>query len=385
MFSQRSAISGRPSRLAEAIERARAGPRPLLDLTLSNPTEAGLRYPREVLDALADPRALRYRPEPLGLPEARAAAAGEWSREGVEVDAARVVMVASTSDAYSLLFKLLCDPGDELLVPQPSYPLLEQLGAYESARLVPYRLAYDGAWHVDLASVERARSPRSRAVLLVHPNNPTGSFVSLEERARMARLGLPLISDEVFAAYAHGPDQRRARSLLGADAPLVFALDGLSKRALLPQHKLGWIGIGGREDAVAEALARLEHLCDAWLAPATPVQLALPALLEAGRAVRGELRLRIARNLAVLAQAAHDSPATLLAPSGGWYGVLRLPATHDEETWALGLLQDEGVLVQPGWLYDFADEPVVVLSLIVPEAPFAEGVGRLVARVRARA
>jgi aspartate/methionine/tyrosine aminotransferase len=283
-------------------------------------------------------------------------------------------LFCSTSEAYSLAFRLLCDPGDRVLVPRPSYPLLEHLARADSVELAPYRLAYDGAWHVDLADLRaKAREPRVRAIVCVSPNNPTGSFASRAEADALAALDLPIVSDEVFAAYPLAHDAERADSLLdaAARAPLVLALGGLSKYAALPQLKLAWMIAAGRE--APEALARLEITADAYLSLATPVQLALPEIFASARATRDAIRARLARNLAELARAVAGTAATLLRVDGGWYAVLRLPATRSDDEWALALLEQRAVLVQPGWLYDFEGGPFAVLSLLPPEPVFAEG------------
>lgn len=382
MFSRRSGIARNPNPLALAIGRAHAARRPAIDLTGSNPTEAGLAEIARTWGALHEPDASRYAPEPFGLANARAAVSAWMTRRGTSVDASRVILTASTSEAYSFLFKLLCDPGDEVLVPQPSYPLLDHLSRLEEVCARPYRLRYDGHWHVPVEEVARAVTERTRAIVLVSPNNPTGSFTKRDELAALARLGLPLLSDEVFAEYAHRGDPTRAPSALAAKGALVFALFGLSKLAALPQRKLSWVAVGGPDAVVGEALGRLDIIADTFLSVATPVQLALPAILAACEPVTAAIRARTAANLATLRGLVRESPATLLDVEGGWYATLRLPATRDDESWALALVEDAGVLVQPGYFYDFDDAAYVVLSLLGPEAEFGEGAARLVALVR---
>lgn len=346
-------------------------------MTVSNPTSAGIPYAeREILEALGRPECLRYEPEPFGLPAAR-----EIVGKMLAVDPARVVLTASTSEAYSLLFKLLCDEGDEALVPQPSYPLFDHLAQLEGVRLVPYRLAYDGRWHVDMDSVRRAAGPRTRAILVVSPNNPTGSYLKRDELAALASLGLPIVSDEVFAEYPLREDAARARTALETSETLVFALGGLSKLVGLPQMKLGWIATGGPEPRVREALARLELACDAFLSVGAPVQHALPALLSSGATTREAISARTRANLVALRAALAGSAATLLDVEGGWYAILRLPRTRSEEEWTLDLLRSARVLVQPGHFFDFAEEPFVVASLLTQPEAFQEGVARLVNRV----
>jgi len=383
MFSERSRGNYTETELARAIGDALRGRASILDLTASNPTRAELPYAdAEIISALADPRALSYAPEPFGDRRARDAIAEEWRERAPSISADRIVLTASTSEAYGVLFKLLCDPGDEVLVPEPSYPLLAQLAQFEATRLSPYRLAYDGAWHIDFASLERARSERSRALVVVHPNNPTGSFLSRDELDTLSKFGLPIVSDEVFASYPLRENALRAKSAIGAaHSTLVFVLDGLSKLAALPQLKLAWTIVAGPEPMVAEALGRLEILLDAYLSPGTPVQLALPRLLATRHTATNAIKQRLGDNLAFLRKTAAGSALTVLDAEGGWYAVLHLPRGISEEDWVLGLLESHEVLVQPGFFYDFAQEPLLVVSLLTPEATFREGVRRIVRAV----
>jgi len=380
-FSRRSAFELSPNRVTVALEHARARGEPLLDLTLSNPTLADIPYATGIKDALVrSPDALRYEPAPFGLATARAAVSALFHERGIRVPAEQVALTASTSEAYAFAFKLLCDPGDEVLVPAPSYPLFEHLAALESVRLVPYRLGFDGAWFIDAAEVKGRVTPRTRAVVVVSPNNPTGSYLKRDELARLVELGLPLVSDEVFAEYPFGADPRRVASVLEAEAGLVIALDGLSKVAALPQLKLGWMVLGGSDALVRTALGRLELVLDTFLSPSTPVQRALPELLASRSVAAGAIRARLAANRAVLARQLKDSALTLLPSEGGWYAVVRMPATLTDEEWTLRAL-DAGVVVQPGYFFDFDREPHLVASLLTPEATFAEGAERLVARL----
>ena len=372
------------------MERARAlartGGRPVLDLTESNPTRAGLPYAREaILAALARPASLVYEPAAFGIAPAREAVAAELRGHGPAVDPSRVVLTASTSEAYAFVFKLLCDPGDEVLVPVPSYPLFEHLARLESVRAIPYRLAYDGAWHVDVASARDARTPRTRAIVTVSPNNPTGSYLKRAELATLAGLGLPIVSDEVFARYPLREDPTRALSALEAvGAPLVFALGGLSKLAALPQMKLAWMAVGGEGARVAEAMGRLEVIADAFLSVGT-VQHAALALLESRHAAEEAIRARTARNLAFVRGTVPGSPVTLLDVEGGWYATLRVPRTRTELEWVVDLLEQDGVHVHPGHFFDFEGEAYLVASLLTPEDVFQEGLARLVSRVTATA
>lgn len=378
MLSQRTSLDRAPNPLAVALERARASGDPLLDLTRSNPTSAGLPYDEPaILGALADPAALLYEPTALGLAGARTAVVEVLGERGLSTAADRVLITASTSEAYGYAFKLLCDAGDEVLVPEPSYPLFDHLARFDGVRPVTYRLAYDGAWHLDVDSIRRARSARTRAIVVVSPNNPTGSYLKRSELAALAELGLPIVSDEVFAEYPLEAPAGRVRSALETDGVLVLALGGLSKLAGLPQLKLGWMIAGGPSALVAEVMARLELCADAYLSVGAPVQHALPKLLEIGRRTRAAIQGRIADNLATLRRVLDGSAATVLRTEGGWSAVLRLPRTRSEEDWVLGLLSEEKTLVQPGWFYDFAEEPFVVVSLLTPSAELAEGAERL--------
>jgi aspartate/methionine/tyrosine aminotransferase len=377
LFSHRSAFNRELNPLAVALH---ARERPFLDLTVSNPTAAKVPYDvPAILDALRDERALAYRPEPFGLRDARDALT---SRIELAPPADRILLTASTSEAYGLLFKLLCDPGDQVAIPEPSYPLFEHLATLEHVTLVPYRLAYDGAWHVDLDSVRATVTEKTRALVVVSPNNPTGSFLKRDEHAALATLGLPLVSDEVFAEYAFGggDDPRRMRTARERTEVLSFSMGGLSKSAGLPQMKLGWTCITGPSAEVREATERLEIIADAYLSPSAPVQIALPRLLDATASTQRAIRERVIANRqsleTLLARSA--APISLLHAEGGWTACARLPRTYPEEEWVLGLLDRADVLVQPGAFYDFADEPYIVLSLLVPPANFAEGTERLV-------
>lgn len=385
-FSSRLQSDLSPNRLALAVARARADGRLLIDLTESNPTRAGFDYPGDLLEPLADPRGLCYAPDPSGLIDARAAVAGDYRRRGLAIDPERIVLTASTSEAYSLLFKVLCDPGDEVLVPRPSYPLFDHLSALDGIVARPYLLEYHGRWAVDVGSVERAWSPRTRAVLVVSPNNPTGSCVRASElrdlAALCARNGAALIGDEVFADYmwTNASAEPRSHLLFERDV-LSFSLGGLSKTIGLPQVKLGWIAIGGPQDLMREAQARLELAADTYLSVSTPVQLSAAALLANGAAVRAQIQARLARNLAALGERiARTSSCQILAAEGGWSAVVQVPSYQPEEELVLGLVEEDGVLVHPGYFFDFPRESFVVVSLLVRPDQFADGIDRMLAR-----
>ena len=368
MFSGRSTFSREPNALARALAQKRERGAEIFDLTESNPTRAGISVAME-LGAIPD-----YQPEPFGTSAARAVVG-----DAVGVPPERVVLTASTSEAYGFCFKLLCDPGDRVLVPQPSYPLLAHLAQLDAVELVPYRLAYDGAWYVDLDSVRRAVDARTRAIVTVNPNNPTGSYLKRTELEALQGLGLPIVSDEVFAAYPLELPRDAVTTVMSASGPLVIALGGLSKLCGLPQLKLAWALLGGPEPEVAEALARLELIADAYLSVSGPVQAALPRILERGAAAQRAIASRIDANRAFLVSALAGSPVTPLRLEGGWYAVLRLPAVRSEESWVVGLLTEASVLVQPGWFYDFAQEPFVIVSLLTPEQVFRAGSSLLAA------
>lgn len=374
-----------PNPVSRAAAARREAGRPLIDLTESNPTRAGFGYPADLLAPLADPAGLVYDPRPLGLPAARAAVAEDHARRGLEVPAARIALTSSTSEAYALLFKLLCDPGDGVLVPRPSYPLFEHLTRLEGIRAVPYDLEYHGRWRVDTGSLARAVDQRTRALLVVSPNNPTGSFLHRTDLAAMTRLcdehGLVLIGDEVFADYPLDP-AGEAVSVLTQDAVLTCALGGLSKSIGLPQAKLGWIAWNGPDAQVTAALDAYELVADSYLSLATPVQVAAPALLTAGAAVRAQIHERVRGNLWSLRDTVAQYPdVTLLDVEGGWSAVLQVPATRSEEEMVIRLITDDGVLVHPGYFYDFAREAFLVVSLLVEPGRFAAGLERLLPRV----
>ena len=373
-----------PNALSAGLARMRAEGRPVADLTLSNPTRAGIPYPLDLLAPLADPAGLSYEPEPFCLATARAAVAADFARRGVVVTPDRVCLTASTSEAYALLFKLLCDPGDRVLVPQPSYPLFEHLTALECVQAVPYALELHGAWRLDVAAIERSLDERTRAVLVVSPNNPTGSIVQSGELEELAALcasrGVALIGDEVFADYRLD-GAAPAVSVLQQSRALAFALGGLSKSVGLPQVKVAWIAVNGPDALVAEALAGLEIVADTFLSVSTPAQVALPRLLMHGAVVRHAIRERTARNLSALTAAVAAAPAvTLLPPAGGWCAVLQVPSLVSEEALVLALLEHDGVLVQPGYFFDFPREAFVVVSLLVDPGVFDPAIARVLAR-----
>jgi alanine-synthesizing transaminase len=383
MFSHRTDWKLTPNRFTEAQQELRAAGMEVLDLTVSNPTQAGLAYDEEaIMQALIRPEALDYDPQPKGLPGARQAVASYYreQHEAFDMDVESIVLTTSTSEGYSYVFRLLCNPDDEILVPKPSYPLFEFLAGLENVELVPYPLIYDHGWQIDFPSLYKAVTHRTRAVVVVHPNNPTGSYVSAVEQTELTAFcreyNLSLIVDEVFLDYAHDGVARQTFAT-NRDV-LTFTLSGLSKIAALPQMKLAWVVTSGPEDKVQPALARLEVIADTYLSMNAPIQWAAPALLEQRKSIQPLLLDRLRTNLEELGrELARQKACTRLDAEGGWYAVLRVPVTQSDEDLAIDLLRKVAVLVHPGHFYDFVSDGYLVLSLITPPEGFREGVLRL--------
>jgi len=359
-----------------AVVRARMAEIPF-DLTQSNPTACGIPYPPDLLQGLADPRGLRYEADPLGPRPARAAIAAGYQRWGVEVDPDRMFLTASTSEAFSFLFRLLADPGDSILVPAPSYPLFDHLARLDGIEARTFALDPDDGWRIDFPTLER-QGNGVRAVIVVHPNNPTGSFVHPEDGNRLAALcrdrGWALIADEVFLPYTLEGGPGVDDSLAAIDGCLCFALGGLSKSVGLPQLKLAWIVASGPDGDVEVALEGLEYIADAYLPVSTPVASAAPRLLSEGAAVREAICARCRVNLETLHRLAADHPPVDVLPvGGGWSAVLRVPAVIGDEELCLRLLEDRGVAVHPGLFFGFPSEGYLVISLLPPEAVFNDG------------
>ncbi len=391
MFARRTEWNLAANRYALALEAARRSGRPLLELTASNPTAVGLLYERErILRALQHPRALEYEPASKGILAAREAVAGYYAARGASVTPERLILTVSTSEAYSYCFRLLCDPEDEVLVPSPSYPLFEFLAGIQDVKLVPYELVYDHGWQIEFESLRRAITGRSRAIMVVHPNNPTGHFTRAWELERLNTLcreyELALVADEVFLDYGLGGDAPN-RDLADHAAPLSFAanagaltftLSGLSKICALPQIKVAWIATSGPEELVQAALDRLDVIADTYLSPNAPVQWAVPELLATREGIQRQLRQRAQRNLGELdAQLATAKMTTRLTLDAGWYVVLRTPATRSDEDTAIALMEQESVLIHPGHFFDFPGAGYLVASLIAPEEDFREGMRRV--------
>ncbi len=424
MFSERTNWKLAQNRFTQALEEARAGGARVLDLTVSNPTRAGLHYDEPaILGALASRRALDYDPQSKGLLFAREAVAGYYRELGgrgerdvasnlsTNVDPEQIVLTTSTSEGYSFVFRLLCNSGDELLVPKPSYPLFEFLADLQDVRLVPYPLIYDHGWQMDLPSLEKAVTERTRGVAVVHPNNPTGSYVKVGEVGMLNSFcrehGLAVIVDEVFLDYGlaegragaekdsgslHAPVDRDSpihrlgrddngiehASFAGNREVLTFTLSGLSKIAALPQMKVAWVVTSGPRELAAAAMARLEVIADTYLSMNAPVQWAVPALLEQRKNIQRQLLERVNKNLAELdRRLAGQKSCQRLSVEGGWYAVLRVPVTRSDEELAIELLREKSVLVHPGHFYDFPSDGYLVLSLITAEGEFTEGIGRV--------
>lgn len=397
MFSRRSGWDLAPNALSNALAERRARGLEVLDLTETNPTRCGLGPSRDVLrGALSAPGVEKYDPDPRGTRAAREAVCAYYTQRGRTVDMADVLLSASTSEAYGWLFKLLCDPGDRVLVPRPGYPLFDYLAELESVAAEPYSLRrFDGVWHLDLEALGAALAapgPRIRAIVVVSPGNPTGAFLKRAELAALLALcaqhEVALICDEVFSDYGLGGDEERVETIV-ADVPpppaLTFALSGLSKVLALPQVKLGWLVAGGPVALRRAALARLEVIADTYLSVGTPPQIALPALLEERESVQNAILARVRANLATLHAACAEgaSAVSVLAPEGGWIAVLRVPRVLGDEAWAMSLLEEKGVLVQPGFFFDFERPGHLVVSLLPGPAAFAEGTRRILEHVRA--
>ncbi len=388
LFSSRFKWNLQPNRLSLLLEEKLQHGEKIIDLTESNPTAAGFDYPAAAtLQALAQPAALRYEPHPRGLLSAREAVAEYYRQRGHEVEVDRIHLTASTSEAYTFLFKLLADSGQNVLVPQPSYPLFDFLAGFEGVELVPYRLFYDqDEWRIDFDSINAAINERTRAIILVNPNNPTGSFVKRDELANLTRLyakhRLPLIVDEVFSDYAFSPDSKRVDSFAGVSEPLAFVMSGLSKILGLPQMKLGWIVANGPENSRRQAQEYLDLLADTQLSVSTPVQHAAPKWLQLKEILQNQISARVKANFDFLQTQLADHPhCRALRAEGGWYAVLEIFNLPSEEEFILAALEKDNVLAHPGYFFDFQAEGFLVLSLLPASDIFREGLGRLLMRL----
>lgn len=380
MFSRRTDWELTTNRLTRMQHELQAVGREVLDLTVSNPTRADLRYDTEViLHALANAKAMDYDPQPKGLRSAREAVAGYYLKHG-KIDPESIVLTTSTSEGYSYVLRLLCNAEDEILVPKPSYPLFEFLADLQDVKLVAYPLLYDHGWQIDLPSLYKAVTSRTRAVVVVHPNNPTGSFVAGEETRSLNQFcrenNLALVADEVFLDYAH--DGRLRPTFACNPEVLTFTLSGLSKISGLPQMKLAWIVSSGPKEQVAAALARLEVIADTYLSMNAPIQLAAAGLLQQRHSIQPQLMERVHTNLRELDRGlSQQQTCRRLDVEGGWYAVLRVPATQSDEDLAVETLRTLSVLVHPGHFYDFPNDGSLIVSLITPTENFRHGSARI--------
>lgn len=404
MFAKRTNWDLEPNALAKALAEHRAAGKPLIDLTVSNPTECGFTYDAEaILAALQNPAALKYEPDAKGLELARRAVAGYYADRGDAVSVEDIFLTTSTSEGYSWLMRLLCDAGDEVLIPAPGYPLFDFLADLNDVRLVRYPLFYDHGWHFDLHAIEQAITARTRAVIVVHPNNPTGNYVKPQEREQLnaicAERGLALIADEVFldfaldgvprASFATNGNVARSESgdagddrgfVSGRHAPLTFTLSGISKICGLPQMKVAWLVVSGRGAARTEAVARLEMIADTYLSMNAPVQLAVPEMLSGRLNLQKQIVERARRNMAeldALLGGQAESRLRRLDVEGGWSAVLRAATEPDTDGWARELLAKRGVVVHPGHFYGLSGEDSIVISLLTPPAQFEVALARL--------
>jgi aspartate/methionine/tyrosine aminotransferase len=383
MFAKRTNWNLTANRLSEALAAHRAAGKPLLDLTVSNPTECGFEYDgAAILEALRNPAALTYEPNPRGLESARRAVAGYYAdrRENVSVD--DIFLTTSTSEAYTYVFRTLCDPGDELLIPSPSYPLFDFLADLQDVSLVRYPLLYDHGWQIDFHALEEAITPRTRGVIVVNPNNPTGHFAKSQEIVKLNSIcsarEMAIIADEVFLDFSL--EEGQPSSFAANHEALTFTLSGLSKICGLPQMKAAWLVVSGPESRKKEAAARLEVIADTYLSVNAPVQLAIPRFLEQRHAFQKQVISRVRTNLADLdRQLGTQKTCSRLKVEGGWCAVLRVPATRSEEELALALLSEKGVSAHPGHFYDFTSGTSLIASLLVREVQFAQGISGVLA------
>ncbi len=381
MFAKRTNWNLETNRLAAALAEHRAAGKPLIDLTVSNPTECGFLYDQEaILNALRNPAALKYEPNPRGLDVARGAVAQYYAERGAIVSNDDIFLTTSTSEAYSYVFRTLCDPGDELLIPAPSYPLFEFLADIQDVTLVRYQLIYDHGWQIDFHALEQAITPRTRGVIVVHPNNPTGHFTKPEEMRKLNEIcetrGIAIIADEVFLDFAL--KEKVIPTFVANSGALTFTMSGLSKMCGLPQMKAAWLAVSGPEALRMDALARLEVIADTYLSMSAPIQWAMPTLLGQRHAFQKQVIDRVSENLSELdRQLARQKSCSRLEVEAGWNAVIRVPATHTDEELALELLATQGVYIHPGHFYDFTSEGHLVLSLITPRQTFQEGLRSL--------
>jgi alanine-synthesizing transaminase len=382
MYSSRTQWNTAPNHLSELVAAKRQRGQVIIDLTESNPTHCGILYPeKEILAALANESSMLYQPEPRGLLLARKAIAEYYASIGVTVNPEHILLTASTSEAYSFLFKLLCNAGDEVIVPLPSYPLFEYLCQLNDVAFRHYRLAYDGEWHIDFESFESIITSRTRAVILVHPNNPSGSYLKQSEFDQVCAIAADhqcaILTDEVFGSYYFSSDSHRAHILTSKASVLSFSLNGISKLLGLPQFKLSWIVVRSNSQKTEEVLSRLDIIADTFLSVNTPVQVALPKLFEHVQFIGEQIRLRVLFNYNTLQRVFTDSRASVFHTEGGWYAILQLPQIRNDEEWVIELLHQQNILVQPGHYFDMTQKSCIVLSLLPPPELFAASLSRM--------
>ncbi len=388
MFASRTHWKLVPNPLSLLKNKLESQGIPILDLTESNPTRCEFSYLNGMLlRAFADPRIFNYEPSPHGLEGTRQAIAAYYQERRLRVAPKQIFLTASTSEAYSFLFRLLLNPGERILIPRPSYPLFDFLGQINDVLLDPYPLTFEGQWKIDLSCLQKSWRPETRAVIFVHPNNPTGSFVKQSDLTEVIPFAkeknLAFISDEVFSPFTFSSDKQRVKSFAEIPDVLTFTLEGISKTLGLPQMKLAWIVVNGPEALVKEASARLEMILDTFLSVGTPVQYALPLWLAEQKEIHQEISDRLIKNLSCLRKTLESFPTmTLLEPEGGWYAILRIPRTQSEEAWCLEILEKDHILVHPGYFFDFEEEAYLVLSLLPPAALFENGIERMLTRIK---
>ncbi len=381
MFSSRTDWNLVPNSLHQLLEEKRKKGQRVLDLTESNPTRCGFTYDPAILQALSTEQSLKYDPDPRGLLSARQTVAQYYNRQHVALDPSNIFLTAGTSEAYSHLFRLLCNPGESILVPKPSYPLFDYLCALNDVEARHYRLRYHDEWELDFESMEGAIDSTTRAIVLVHPNNPTGSFVSLKNREAILRIAaerrVALIVDEVFAEFQLEETQKFEGSFAAERSGLIFALNGISKWLGLPQLKLAWIAVSGDNASTREASNRLEVICDTFLSVSTPVQQALPEIFARGQNVTDQIRTRIRENYGMIRQSLQQSSLSVLRAEGGWNVIIRLPRIMSDEQWAMRLLADVNVLLYPGHFFEIEQDACVVVSLLPQKSVLAKGIHTL--------
>ncbi|HEY2361841.1 MAG TPA: pyridoxal phosphate-dependent aminotransferase [Candidatus Angelobacter sp.] len=384
MFASRTNWNLKPNLLAEALEQHKASGLRLLDLSASNPTECGFKYDAPaIMRALCAPASLQYRPDPKGMKSARQAVSDYYAEHGAAVAIDDLVLTASTSEAYSFIFRLLCNSDDELLIPTPGYPLFDFLADVNDVKLTRYPFFYDHGWHIDMHALKQGITPRTRGIIVVHPNNPTGHFTKAKEIAQLNQIcsanQTAIIADEVFLDFSLGSEQK---SFVANSGVLTFTMSGISKISGLPQMKFAWLAVSGPHDVKREALARLEMIADTYLSLNAPIQLAAPVLLQQRKQFQQQLMTRVRANLAELdSQLSEKKHVSRLAVEGGWYAVLRIPATRPDEDLAIELLQTHDVYLHPGHYYDFPGNGYLVVSLITPQDDFNEGLRRLLSAI----